>query len=146
MVQIDMEMPSCCYDCDFSIGVMSTTADRECTITDKYVNDDDKPEWCPLKEVVTCGEKGKQMKLIDLYQYLTYGQKLHVRVPVDVGTEETFEVKVMQDQRFGGWREEYSDWLEMLDLEIDNIFTSGSDNLMITCKPVKFNKKANDGN
>ena len=51
MIQIDMEMPSCCYDCDFSIGVMSTKADRECTITDKYVNDDDKPEWCPLIKV-----------------------------------------------------------------------------------------------
>jgi len=51
MIQIDMEMPFCCYDCDFSIGVMSTKADRECTITDKYVNDDDKPEWCPLMEV-----------------------------------------------------------------------------------------------
>lgn len=51
MIQIDMEMPSCCYDCDFSIGVMSTKAERECTITDKYVNDDDKPEWCPLIEV-----------------------------------------------------------------------------------------------
>ena len=51
MIQIDMEMPSCCYDCDFSIGVMSTKADRECTITDRYVNDDDKPEWCPLIDV-----------------------------------------------------------------------------------------------
>ena len=51
MIQIDMEMPFCCYDCDFSIGVMSTKADRECTITDRYVNDDDKPEWCPLIDV-----------------------------------------------------------------------------------------------
>ena len=51
MIQIDMDMPSCCYDCDFSIGVMSTKADRECTITDKYVNDDDKPGRCPLIDV-----------------------------------------------------------------------------------------------
>lgn len=80
------------------------------------------------------------MKLIDLYPYLTVGQKLHVRLPIDTGTEESFEVKVMQDQRFGGWREEYGDWLESLDLEIDNIFTSGSDNLMITCKPKRITK------
>lgn len=83
------------------------------------------------------------MKLIDLYPYLTIGQKLHVRLPIDTGTEESFEVVVMKDQRFGEWREEYGDWLEMLDLEIDNIFT-GSDNLMITCKPIKFNRRAND--
>lgn len=51
MIQIDMEMPSCCYDCDFSIGVMSTEVDRECTITEKYVNDDDRPDWCPLVDV-----------------------------------------------------------------------------------------------
>ena len=44
----DFKMPSCCYDCDFSIGVMSTEVDRECTITEKYVNDDDMPDWCPL--------------------------------------------------------------------------------------------------
>lgn len=77
------------------------------------------------------------MKLIDLYQYLTIGQKLHVRLPIDTGTEESFEVVVMKDQRFGEWREEYGDWLEMLDLEIDNIF-AGNDNLMITCKPKSF--------
>ena len=77
------------------------------------------------------------MKLIDLYQYLTIGQKLHVRLPIDTGTEESFEVVVMKDQRFGVWREEYGDWLEMLDLEIDNIF-AGDDNLMITCKPKSF--------
>lgn len=80
------------------------------------------------------------MKLIDLYQYLTIGQKLHVRLPIDTGTEESFKVVVMKDQRFGEWREEYGDWLEMLDLEIDNIFTGGSDNLMITCKPKRIAK------
>ena len=51
MIQIDMEMPSCCYDCNFSIGVMMTDIDRECTITDNYVTDDDKPDWCPLIDV-----------------------------------------------------------------------------------------------
>lgn len=84
------------------------------------------------------------MKLIDLYPYLTIGQKLHVRLPIDTGTEESFEVVVMKDQRFGEWRDEYGDWLEMLDLEIDNIFTSGSDNLMIGCKPIKFNLGKNN--
>lgn len=84
------------------------------------------------------------MKLIDLYPYLTIGQKLHVRLPIDTGTEESFEVVVMKDLRFGEWRDEYGDWLEMLDLEIDNIFTSGSDNLMITCKPIKFNRRKNN--
>lgn len=73
------------------------------------------------------------MKLIDLYPYLTIGQKLHVRLPIDTGTEESFEVVVMKDQRFGEWREEYGDWLEALDLYVDNI-ASGSDSLMITCK------------
>lgn len=52
MIQIDMEMPSCCYDCNFIIGVMMEDIDRECTITEKYVNDDDKPEWCPLIDVL----------------------------------------------------------------------------------------------
>ena len=75
------------------------------------------------------------MKLIDLYPYLTNGQKLLVILPIDAGTEETFNVEIMRDQRFGSWRTEYGDWLEELDLDIDNIFAGDSGNLMLTCKP-----------
>ena len=78
------------------------------------------------------------MKLIDIYPYLTDGQKLLVILPIDAGTEETFHVEVMRDQRFGSWRTEYGDWLEKLDLDIDNIFAGDSGNLMLTCKPKKL--------
>lgn len=77
------------------------------------------------------------MKLIDLYPYLTVGQKLIVRVPIDAPTDRNFEVEIMRDQRFGNWNDEYGDWLESLDLEVAGLF-AGNDNLMITCKPKSF--------
>ena len=75
------------------------------------------------------------MKLFELFDYLITGQKLIIRLPLNVFTEETFEVEIMRDQRYGSWRSEYEEWLRKLDLEVKTIFAGDSGNLLITCKP-----------
>ena len=56
MVLIDMDMPENCYKCRFCHGVEY----GNCVLMDEEIYntlspDMKRPEWCPLRPVVTCG-------------------------------------------------------------------------------------------
>ena len=55
MIQIDMDMPENCGECRFAdsdYGFCHAMPKEFCGYTDE----NGKPDWCPLRQVVTCGE------------------------------------------------------------------------------------------
>ena len=53
-VRFDIEMLKSCCECDvWSKAIGEDGADYDCELINEI---NTKPDWCPLKEVVTCGE------------------------------------------------------------------------------------------
>ena len=68
------------------------------------------------------------MKLRDLLESGMFDhENIAVLMDLDVGTAETFTVEVMRGQKCRRWRDEYSDWLYALDLEVRKIGVTGKD-------------------
>lgn len=53
MIQIDMEMPEGCTDCNFYSWELDSDNPSHCVITGDYVycGGTARPSWCPLQEV-----------------------------------------------------------------------------------------------
>ena len=86
------------------------------------------------------------MKLTEVLNYVNNGTKLLITVALDAGTKESFAVEIMRGNRAGGWRKEYLDWLEALNLEVKSLSacaedTAGNkDMLCIRCIPIRVKK------
>lgn len=85
------------------------------------------------------------MKLVDfLKTYVSVGEKLLIYMELSAGTQENFSVEVMRGNRSGSWREEYWNWLEALNLEIEHVSSVANDAdgnvnmLAIKCKPLRI--------
>lgn len=88
------------------------------------------------------------MKLTDfLTENVILGESLFICAPLDAGTGENFTVEIARGDRNNmtspGWRNEYKEWLEALNLEIDHVgackedVNGNKDLLCIFCKPIK---------
>lgn len=85
------------------------------------------------------------MKLVDfLKACVKPGQKILVYMDLNAGVEENFSVEVMRGQSCHTWREEYWNWLEALNLEVDHVSSvaedvkGNRDMLAIKCKPLRI--------
>ncbi len=72
MIQIDMQMPKNCNECNLSNSCGS------CLVNDKHAlyDAEERPEWCPLTElleVVHCGECVHKHRLGDLFGKKAFG-------------------------------------------------------------------------
>ena len=83
------------------------------------------------------------LTLKDIFEHTWPQTNLLIYFKLDCGTKESFNVELCRGERRTGWRKEYYDWLEGLNLEVDKINvckkdTLGNEELLcIECKPLK---------
>lgn len=83
------------------------------------------------------------LTLNNVLKHVLSGTNLLVFVELDAGTKQNFTVTIMRGQRFGDLSQEFSEWLEALNLEVDHIsackedVNGNKDMLSIFCKPIK---------
>lgn len=87
------------------------------------------------------------MTIKDVFEYTFSQQKFLIILPLDVGTKETFPVEICRGERRTGWSEEYYQWLDALNLEVDSLSVCGEDvcgnkdMLCVRCKPIKVGRR-----
>ena len=89
----DMEMPGCCAECDFCMGLSVASGDYiYYCVEDVYVPNEivmeGRPDWCPLVEIPT-----PHGKLIDADKFKS-DNPLHIELDVPHVTEVSVEDKI----------------------------------------------------
>ena len=84
------------------------------------------------------------MKLMELLDSgILQDCKIAVFTRLDTGTAESFTIEIMRGDRPRGWRNEYTEWLRSLDLEVRSVGIGvdnkgEKDTICFHCEPIKL--------